>query len=88
MTGSATNSPPSAPTFIISMKPPVGARICILPSPMRRAIGSMMKSWSSPTKKNAIPQPMTSAQTETISRFRSSSRCSRNDILPPAPSSS
>ena len=50
--------------------------------------GPMTKLKMSVMKKKEMMQPTTRATTHRISRFRSSSRCSRNDILPPASSSS
>ena len=49
--------------------------------------GTKMKRWIRSTKMNAIAQPTASAITDAISRLRSSSRCSRNDIRDPLSSS-
>src|SRR5262245_40957371 len=88
MTGIAISRPAKKPTFSQSMKNSDASVVMSLPpSGSICCIGSMMNGKMYLSRKmNAITTPIAMAIIEEMSRFRSSSRCSRNDIRPPSSS--
>jgi hypothetical protein len=88
MIGAEITSPASAATFIWSMKASVGSVYISFPPGGRiRLRGTMMNAKIWLMKAKATRKPIRTETTDTTSRRRSSSRCSRNDIFPPAASS-